>query len=95
MTSQEKIEKLSKISNEWRCYICGSPYDLDLHHCLHGSYKRLAEEDSLYVALCRSCHSKLHNTGFKDKDLKRDAQNAFIKYHSREEFLIRYGKYFD
>lgn len=96
MTSEEKVKKFSKMSNEWRCYICHAEYGLDLHHCLHGNgRKSLADEDGLFVALCRYHHRRLHDFGENDSTLKALAQRAYVKEHSREEFLARYGKYYD
>ena len=97
MTSRQRIEKESVIDNHWRCFLCQSEQDLELHHCLHGSYRKLADKDGLIVALCRKCHQRVHDHGGFDKDLQGIAQRAYIKSNqcTREDFLKRYGKYFE
>jgi hypothetical protein len=40
------------------CQICGSPYDIEVHHL---SYQRLGkEQDRDLQALCRGCHENTH-----------------------------------
>lgn len=97
MTSQEKVEMRSIIDNHWRCFICKSERNLELHHCLHGSYRTLADKDGLFVALCMNCHTNLHDKGKYDKELQRIAQAVYMNEHkcTREDFLKRYGRCFD
>lgn len=96
MNSREKIEKFSKMSNKWECFICHSTMNLDLHHCIHGSGRKpLADEDGLFVALCRLHHTRLHDFGEYDGELKALAQRTYVKEHSREEFLKRYGRFYE
>ena len=104
MTSKDRIEKQSIINNEYRCYICGSPVNLELHHTPGGSYRKLADEDGLFLALCHYHHKKLHDTGENDKELKALAERSYIKKkidegytegQARGLFLNRYGRHFD
>lgn len=95
MTSEQRVKTESIICKDWRCYICHREYGLDLHHCLHGAYRKKADEDGLFIALCRYHHSRLHDFGENDKRLKELAQESYIKIHGREEFLKRYGRFFD
>ena len=76
------------------CYICGKN-PTDTHHCLHGAGRRqLAEEDGLYVKLCRGCHDRIHfGDGHKiDLFLEQEAQEVYEKKHTRQDFMDRYGK---
>lgn len=87
----------SIIQDERVCFICGSVRDLERHHCIHGTAnRRLAEEDGLTVWLCHECHTNLHDKGEFDKALQSIAMNAWVrKYGNRQDFRIRYGKYFE
>jgi len=76
------------------CAICGSPYHLEPHHCLHGSYRHLAHKDHLIVMLCHRCHRNLHDHGWFDSDLQEEAEMCWIKQHkaTEEDFIKRYTK---
>lgn len=79
-------------SNE--CYFCLSPAT-DRHHCLHGSYRKLADEYGLTVNLCHSCHMALHDKGTGDKELQKLAQITWENvYGDRMEFIRVFGKSF-
>ena len=80
------------ICDDEQCYICGRWQDLQIHHCLHGSMRKLADEDGLTVYLCVRCHKELHDHGTHDKDLQRLAQYFYELTHTRAEFMKRYGK---
>ena len=82
------------VTGEPECFLCGVKYDLEVHHCIHGSGRRkLADEDGLTVYLCRSCHRILHDRGINDRDLQVAAQYVWEReYGSREEFIKRYGR---
>lgn len=44
------------------CDICGkNKYELDTHHLINGSNRKLADQDGLTVEICRTCHSTVHN----------------------------------
>lgn len=65
------------------------------HHCLHGSRRKLAEEDGLKVHLCPRCHMALHDTGLGDKYLEQIAEETWLETHpgtTVEDFIKRYGK---
>lgn len=82
------------MQNDKCCYISGSVINLDMHHCLHGVGNRaLADKYGLWVWLRHDIHMSLHD---RDKDLDRyleqEAQRAFEKTHTREEFRKIFGK---
>lgn len=84
----------SLITNDWEhCYICGA-YPSDVHHCLHGSYRKLADKYHLVVPLCHICHTNLHDHGFKDKYLQQIAQVSFEEHYSNKEFMKLFGRNF-
>ena len=99
--------KPSKIQTKTECYLChkNMNYGLEHHHCLHGTGQRkLADEDGLWVWLCRECHSALHDTGANDRFLQALGQRTYINDQikqgypedvAREIYFKRYGKFYD
>lgn len=87
-------ESILPNGNERMCYFCGLPFNLERHHCLHGTAnRRLAEEDGCWVYLCRQHHESVHKSATLDNQLKMRAQAAWeAKYGDREAFRERYGK---
>lgn len=86
-------KRSSQEYQDCRCHICGSYYNLELHHMIHG-YGRRAQADKygLTCYLCRSCHRLLHDTRMNDLELQQEAQAIFEKDHTREEFIKTFGK---
>ena len=77
------------------CYICARYGNLEKHHCIHGTANRkLADEDGLFVWLCRNCHMRLHDKGIGDKGLQIEAEKAWMQHYGKTEadFIKRYGK---
>ena len=75
-----------------RCFICGSSYWLDCHHCLEGGTsgrRKQSDIHGLTVMLCRNCHNEVHakpNQG-KDLYLKQTAQEYYeANIGTREDF---------
>ena len=85
----------SIISNDRRCYICGSNWNLEKHHCLFGTANRKkADKDGLWVYLCHDCHNRVHtDIPFHKYNLKQIAQKAWqLKYGDTDAFIDRYGR---
>lgn len=104
MTSQEKVEMRSIIDNHWRCFICKSERNLELHHCISAADRIKADQDGLFLALCMNCHTALHDKGIHKKDLQRIAQEAYIRRKEGEGYsegqargiwFNRYARYYD
>lgn len=99
----------SKIQTKTECFLChkNMNYGLDVHHVIHGrGLRKLADEDGLWVWLCRKCHSDLHDRPDHphDAELKKIGQQAYIENMkkkgvseeiARECFRQRYGRYYD
>lgn len=80
----------SKISNfPDYCLLCGKP-STDIHHCLSGSDRKHADEDGIYISLCRDCHSFIHKHPQALVMSKIIGQLAYEREHTREEYLSRY-----
>lgn len=94
----------SIISDVKECYICRRFLDvettegLQTHHFIHGrGLRKLADEDGLFAPICFIHHKALHDDPSHpyDRELKQIAQATYLQNHTREEFLKRYGRFFD
>lgn len=78
------------------CYVTHRTDNLEIHHVMNGTHQReKADRDGLWVYLNAYVHRYIHDTTEGKKVgylLKQDAQRAYEKDHSREEFIKRYGK---
>lgn len=76
-----------------RSYLSGRYGILHRHHCIHGPYRKKAEQDGLYVMLTLDEHRRLHDRGDHDRELKAAAQRAWMAHFhgSVEDFRARYG----
>lgn len=82
----------SIISDEERCYLCGSTVGLEKHHCIHGtSGRKLADRWGLTVMLCSRCHrgsEGVHGRNSEaDRHLKKLAQKKFEEKYSHEKWM--------
>lgn len=88
----------SIMSEERKCYNCGSKMNLHLHHIFFGSANRkLSDQDGCTVYLCYECHegSRGVHGGNRDLDLflKMACQREWERRNgTREDFIKRYGK---
>ena len=90
----------SIIQEEKQCYICETTYNLECHHCIHGTANRkLAEKDGLKVWLCVAHHRGDFGVHGKfgsmlDLKLKQTAELVWMTYYGKteEQFIKRYGK---
>ena len=88
----------SIIQNDKKCYVCGSQYALEKHHCIHGTAgRRLADRYGLTVWLCPACHRGAGGVHGRDgagldKILKQDAQTAYEGVYGRQKWLETFGK---
>lgn len=76
------------------CFLCGRFGPEDMHHCISGRGRRqIADKYGLIVPLCRLCHSRLHDNGEGDQELKKYAQTYYEKHiGTREQFRQDFGK---
>ena len=76
------------------CEICGCYWQLDKHHLLSGSDRKHAEEDGLYIYICRSCHNAIHADRHEELHWKKEGERRFLKNHTLTEWFDRYTKNF-
>ena len=85
----------SLLQDDDRCYVTGSRYNLDRHHCLHGSYRKAADKWGLWVWLRHDIHMDVHQRDIElDRRLQREAQEAFEKKYGHEKFMEVFGRSF-
>ena len=86
----------SIISNEKRCYVCGTTFDLARHHLYFGANRKKSEKYGLWVYLCGRHHNMsgegVHYNIALNLELKRLGQKKFEELYSHEEFVRQFGK---
>ena len=83
----------SIVDNGTRCFMCGDMRNLQAHHLLGGSTRKLCDEDKLIIALCFNCHRKLHDSAALTKQYRQLGQKYYeMKIGTREEWMKRYKK---
>ena len=61
---------------------------LDRHECFGGPLRAWSKHEGLWVYLLHNVHMKLHQHDYEaELKLKKDAQRAYERTHSREEFM--------
>lgn len=86
----------SILQDEKACYLCGAVVGLELHHIFAGTANRkISTKYGLTCWLCRPCHTGTHGAQY-DKTLnmrlKAEAQLAFERTHSHDEWMKIIGK---
>lgn len=87
----------SIISNEKKCLVCGTTFNIHKHHVFSGTANRKkSEQYGCWIYLC-GIHHNLSPMGvhFNIKlnlDLKRLAQAKFEELHGHDEFIRVFGK---
>ena len=86
----------SVIQKDKQCFICGTTYNLHLHHVWEGSRRQASERNGLTVYLCAYHHNMsdegVHNNSKNNLNLKQECQRKYEKLHSHEEFMNIIGK---
>ena len=74
------------------CYRCGSNAWLEHHHLFNGqAYRHKADEDGLWIWLCRDCHAYLHTHSLELQKYKELGQKMYEqKIGTHEEVMERY-----
>lgn len=86
----------SIIQNRKECYVTGDTRNLDEHHILKGSRRKLSERHGLKVYLRHDIHMAMHDHRKPyetlENDLKPIAQRAFEgNGGTREDFMDIFG----
>ena len=87
----------SIIQDEKECFVCGTTYNLESHHCIYGSANRkLSEKYGLKLWLCQEHHTGncgVHFNKNLDCAIKQLAQRKYEeRFGNRESFRSIFGK---
>ena len=86
----------SIISEEEKCYMCGSTRWLECHHLFGGANRKKSTKYGLVVYLCRWCHNEPPNGVHHNKErmdwLRAEGQKRFEAEHPELDFLKVFGK---
>ena len=78
------------------CYLCGRVTGLEKHHIFAGvANRKISESQGFWVFLCQQDHTGTDGAQYdKEKNLmlKRDAQYAYERTHTRSEWMKLIGK---
>lgn len=64
----------SIITEERKCYICGSSQWIEIHHVFGGADRKTSEKYGLKVPLCHFCHNEAPNGVHQNKEIRRALQ---------------------
>ena len=89
----------SIITDDFRmCHFCGSPYDVEVHHCLYGTGERkLSTKYGLVMPLC-AFHHRDYKGGVHglnkilDRQIKQLAQKRFEAKYGHEQWMKVFGR---
>lgn len=81
---------------EKRCYICGSPVDVEYHHVYFGPLRPISDKHRLTVWLCHMHHTgsldSVHRNRQIDLLIKQAVQSKYEETHSRQDFIDLIGR---
>lgn len=90
MKDKEIYQKI--VEKEYYCQLCGSPYNLHIHHIYYRSQGGLTVEKNL-IRLCINCHQLVHSNKKKYQPMLLEKQ--YIKYgHFTKEEITKCKKVF-
>lgn len=86
----------SIISEEKRCYLCGSTVGLEMHHIFFSALRPASDKYGLKCWLCAFHHRDnkhgVHGNRELDLKLKRKAQEIFEAKYSHEKYMKIFGR---
>lgn len=81
----------SIISNEKKCYLCGSVRWLELHHIFGAANRKHSTTYGLVVYLCHWCHNEpplgVHHNKERMRYLQQIGQRAFMEHYPNKNFI--------
>jgi 5-methylcytosine-specific restriction endonuclease McrA len=66
--SYQNVRKRVLQRDGWRCQLCGSMTNLEVHHQQFRSHSGEDEEENL-ITLCFECHSSIHGRASEHRDV--------------------------
>ena len=86
MNKQEKEIYKKIVENEPFCQLCGSTYNLHIHHIYYRSQLGLTTPKNL-IRLCSRCHQLVHSNKKKYQPILLELQYKKYGYFSKEEVV--------
>ena len=87
---------MSIISNERKCYVCGTTFNLNRHHIYAGANRPKSEKYGCWCYLCGKHHNLssegVHFNKKLDRELKQLCQKRFIETYPDLDFLKIFRK---
>jgi hypothetical protein len=92
MDGKGNIKNMAKsiLSNDKKCFLCGSSQNIEKHHIMGNATRDKSEKMGVWVYLCRSCHDRIHFSKDSRKmmdSLRAKAQSKFEETRTREEWM--------
>lgn len=96
----ELIFKKSIVVDDLKhCYVCGTPYNVEIHHIFYGRNRRHSDKDGCIIPLCMYHHRGLLGVHGKkgeelDTKLKQLCQTKWLEYYKKttDDFIERYRR---
>jgi len=85
----------SLLSNEKKCYFCGSTHNLECHHIFGGANRNKSSAYGCWVWLCKEHHtgnSGVHLNYELQRKLRENCQREFEKIYPYLDFMAIFGK---
>lgn len=86
----------SIMSNDRRCYVCGTTTALHVHHIFGGINRKVSDREGCWCYLCAYHHNMsdegVHFNRELDLKLKRECQEKWERNGSRDEWRKKFGK---
>ena len=76
------------------CFVCGRPYP-QIHHIMNAFNKAKSEKYGLILPLCMNHHTGAEGVHTKPEKMlacKQMAQRKFEEDHTREDWILEFGK---
>ena len=76
------------------CFVCGRPFP-QIHHIMNASNKAKSEKYGLILPLCMNHHTGAEGVHTKPEKMlacKQMAQRKFEEDHTREDWILEFGK---
>lgn len=88
----------SIISEEKRCYICGTTQWIERHHIYGGAFRPKSEKYGLVIYLCNKHHNQppdgVHFNRERMDQIRAIGQRAFMEHYPDKDFMKEFGRNF-
>lgn len=78
-----------------KCFLCGSPKNIEIHHIYSGAFRKKSTKYGMVVPLCHECHqgtNGVHYNREKMEKLRALGQRKFQEVYPNIDFLKTFGR---